>query len=44
MPADIMISIEVPTAALAKTADAETRARRALRGAKAVVAAASAAT
>ena len=44
MPADITISIEVPTAALAKTADAETRARRALRGAKAVVAAASAAT
>ena len=44
MPADITISIEVPTAELAKTADAETRARRALRGAKAVVAAASAAT
>jgi sugar phosphate isomerase/epimerase len=44
MPAGITISIEVPTAELAKTADAETRARRALRGAKAVVAAASAAT
>ena len=44
MPADITISIEVPTAELAKTTDAETRARRALRGAKAVVAAASAAT
>ena len=27
MPADIMISIEVPTAALAKTVNAETRAR-----------------
>jgi sugar phosphate isomerase/epimerase len=40
MPSDITISIEVPTAELAKTADAETRARRALRGAKAVVAAA----
>jgi sugar phosphate isomerase/epimerase len=44
MPADITISIEVPTAELAKTVDAETRARRALRGAKAVVAAARAAT
>ena len=42
MPADITISVEVPTAELAKTVDAETRARRALRGAKAVVAAASA--
>jgi sugar phosphate isomerase/epimerase len=40
MPADIPISIEVPTATLGKTADAETRARRALRGAKAVIAAA----
>jgi sugar phosphate isomerase/epimerase len=40
MPADITISIEVPTAALAKTVDAETRARRALRGARAVIAAA----
>ena len=39
MPADITISIEVPTAELAKTTDAETRARRALRGARAVVAA-----
>jgi sugar phosphate isomerase/epimerase len=44
MPPDITISIEVPTAELAKTLDAETRARRALRGAKAVIAAASAAT
>jgi sugar phosphate isomerase/epimerase len=43
MPADITISLEVPTAELAKTVDAETRARRALRGARAVVAAASAA-
>jgi sugar phosphate isomerase/epimerase len=40
MPADIPVSIEVPTATLAKTVDAETRARRALRGAKAVLAAA----
>jgi sugar phosphate isomerase/epimerase len=44
MPADITISVEVPTAELAKTVDAETRALRALRGAKAVVAAASAVT
>jgi sugar phosphate isomerase/epimerase len=40
MPADITISIEVPTATLAKTVEAEARARRALRGAKAVIAAA----
>jgi sugar phosphate isomerase/epimerase len=40
MPADITISIEVPTATLAKTVDAETRARRALRGARALIAAA----
>jgi sugar phosphate isomerase/epimerase len=40
MPQDITISIEVPTAELAKTMNAEARARRALRGAKAVVAAA----
>jgi sugar phosphate isomerase/epimerase len=40
MPDDITISIEVPTATLAKTVDAEARARRALRGARAVVAAA----
>jgi sugar phosphate isomerase/epimerase len=40
MPADIPISIEVPTATLAKTVDAETRARRALGGSKAVIAAA----
>jgi sugar phosphate isomerase/epimerase len=39
MPPNITISIEVPTAELAKTADAQTRARRALRGAKAIVAA-----
>jgi sugar phosphate isomerase/epimerase len=44
MPSDITISIEVPTVELAKTVDAETRARRALRGAKAIVAAAIAAT
>jgi sugar phosphate isomerase/epimerase len=43
MPANIPISVEVPTAALAKTVDAETRARRALEGAKTVVAAAQAA-
>jgi len=40
MPDNITISIEVPTATLAKTMDAETRARRALQGAKAVIAAA----
>jgi sugar phosphate isomerase/epimerase len=40
MPADITISIEVPTAALARTVDADTRARRALDGARAVIAAA----
>ena len=40
MPRDITISIEVPTAELAKTVSAEARARRALRGAKAIVAAA----
>jgi sugar phosphate isomerase/epimerase len=39
MPDDIAVSIEVPTATLARTADAETRARRALRGARAVIAA-----
>jgi sugar phosphate isomerase/epimerase len=44
MPDDITISIEVPTATLAKTADAQTRAARALRGAKAVIAAARAAS
>ena len=43
MPADITISIEVPTATLSKTADAKTRARRALSGARAVIAAARAA-
>jgi hypothetical protein len=40
MPRDITISIEVPTAELAKTLDAEARASRALRAAKAIVAAA----
>jgi sugar phosphate isomerase/epimerase len=40
MPTDITVSIEVPTATLAKTVDAQTRARRALQGAKAVIAAA----
>ena len=40
MPRDITISIEVPAAELAKTVNAEARARRALRGAKAVIAAA----
>jgi sugar phosphate isomerase/epimerase len=39
MPADITVSIEVPTATLAKTVDAETRARRALQGARTVIAA-----
>jgi sugar phosphate isomerase/epimerase len=43
MPDNITVSIEVPTATLAKTVDAETRARRALQGAKAVIAAARAA-
>src|SRR5215475_1948027 len=43
MPPDITISIEVPTAELARTLDAEARASRALRGAKAVIAAAAAA-
>lgn len=42
MPRDITISIEVPTAELAKTLDAESRVRRALLAAKAVVAAAAA--
>ena len=42
MPPGITISIEVPTAELAKTLDAETRASRALRAAKAIVAAAAA--
>jgi sugar phosphate isomerase/epimerase len=40
MPADIPVSIEVPTASLAKTLNAEGRARRALEGAKKVLAAA----
>jgi sugar phosphate isomerase/epimerase len=38
MPADITISIETPTVELARTVDATTRARRALQGAKRVVA------
>ena len=41
MPADIAISIEVPTVELARTVDATARARRALNGARRVVAAAS---
>ncbi|MBR0870410.1 TIM barrel protein [Bradyrhizobium tropiciagri] len=40
MPDDITVSVEVPTVSLARTLDAEARARRALRGAKAIVAAA----
>jgi hypothetical protein len=40
MPADIAISIEVPTAELAKTVDAKTRAHRALAAARNVIAAA----
>ena len=40
MPADIPISIEVPTAELAKTMDAQARARRALEAARKVIAAA----
>jgi sugar phosphate isomerase/epimerase len=40
MPADIAISIEVPTVELAKTVDASTRARRALNAARGVIAAA----
>lgn len=42
MPADIPISLEVPTAELARTTDATTRARRALEGARRVMAAAAA--
>jgi sugar phosphate isomerase/epimerase len=37
MPADIPVSIEVPTATLAKTVNAEVRARRALRAAKRIM-------
>ena len=40
MPADITVSLEVPTAELAKTVDAVTRARRALDAARGVIAAA----
>ena len=40
MPPDIAISIEVPTATLARTVGAEARARRALEGARRIVAAA----
>jgi sugar phosphate isomerase/epimerase len=40
MPADIAVSIEVPTVGLARTMDAYTRARRALSAAKRVIAAA----
>jgi sugar phosphate isomerase/epimerase len=39
MPPDIAISIEVPTATLARTLGAEARARRALEGARSVIAA-----
>jgi sugar phosphate isomerase/epimerase len=38
MPTDILVSIEVPTATLAKTMNAEARARRALAAAKKVLA------
>ena len=38
MPADIPVSIEVPTATLAKTLNAEARARRALEAARKVIA------
>ena len=37
MPADIAISIEVPTAELAKTVDAKARARRALAAARKII-------
>ena len=40
MPADIAVSIEVPTAELAKTVDAKSRAQRALSAARNVIAAA----
>ena len=40
MPADITISVEVPTTELARTMDAEARARRALDAAKRVIASA----
>ena len=40
MPADITVSIEVPTAELAKTVDSKTRAQRAIRAARNVIAAA----
>ncbi|MFG3596619.1 sugar phosphate isomerase/epimerase family protein [Bradyrhizobium sp. RDI18] len=40
MPPDIAVSIEVPTATLARTVGAEARARRALEGARSIVAAA----
>ena len=39
-PPDIVVSLEVPTVTLAKTMDAEARARRALSGARSVIAAA----
>ena len=41
MPPDIVVSLEVPTATLAKTMEAEARARRALSGAKGIFTAAS---
>jgi hypothetical protein len=38
LPADITVSIEVPTAELAKTMDAKARAQRALAAARNVIA------
>ena len=38
IPADITVSLEVPTAELARTVDAKTRAARALKAAKGVIA------
>ena len=38
MPRDIPVSIEVPTATLAKTLNAEARARRALEAARKIIA------
>ena len=40
MPADITVSLEVPTLELAKTVNATARAARALQGARRVIAAA----
>ena len=38
MPRDLVVSLEVPTAELAKTVDAKTRARRALDAATKIIA------